>query len=70
MCDNGNPCSLALEEGSSKTVCFAVYQKQSSIVKQAYLKRMSKKESKRFFTSTIVVSPDLLSPFLVEIDVM
>jgi len=36
--------------------------KKSSIVKQAYLKSMSKKESKRVYTSTIVVSHDPLSP--------
>jgi len=42
--DNGNPCSPALEEGSSKTGSFAVYQKKTSIVKQAYLKSMSKKK--------------------------
>jgi hypothetical protein len=29
MYDNGNPCSLALEEGSLKTGSFAVYQKKS-----------------------------------------
>jgi len=35
---------------------------KSSIVKQAYLRGMSEKDSKIVHTSTIVVSPDPLSP--------
>jgi hypothetical protein len=59
---SGSPYSPPLEEGSPKTGSFAVYQKKSSIVKQAYLRGVSEKDSKSVHTSTIVVSPDPLSP--------
>jgi hypothetical protein len=50
------------EDTSPKTRNVAFYQKKASSVKQADLRDMFKKASKHVCTSTIVVSPDPLSP--------
>ena len=61
-----NPSSdnPAFEDGSPKTMCFAFYQEKVSSLKQADLTNMFKKASKSVHTSTVVVSPDPLSPTL------
>jgi hypothetical protein len=57
-----NPDNLALEESSPKTGFLAFYQIKALSMKQAALRNMLKKAFKRVNTSTIVVSPDPLSP--------
>jgi hypothetical protein len=47
---------------SPNTSSFALYQKKASSMKQADLRDMFKKGSKSVCTSTVVVSPDPLSP--------
>jgi hypothetical protein len=54
--------NLALEESSPKTENFSLYQIKASSMKQTYLRDMFKKASRSVCTSTIVVSPDPLSP--------
>jgi len=54
----------AFEDSSPKTMCSAFYQKKVSSLKQADLTNMFKKASKSVHISTIVVSPDPLSPTL------
>jgi hypothetical protein len=53
---------LALEECGPKTGSFACCQKKASSLKQADLRDMYKKASKNICASTVVVSPDPLSP--------
>jgi hypothetical protein len=45
-------------------MCFVFYQKKVSSLKQADLTNMFKKASKSVHTSTIVASPDPMSPIL------
>jgi len=61
-----NPSSdnPAFEDSSPKTTCFVFYQKKVSSLKQADLTNMFKKASKGVHTSTVVVSPNPMSPTL------
>jgi hypothetical protein len=58
--------NLALEQSSAETRNFAPFQKKDSSVKQTGLRNMFKMAPKSACTSTVVVSPDPLSPTLIN----
>jgi hypothetical protein len=59
---NPSPHNLALEETSPKTRGFAFYQKKSLSIRQEDVREMFRKAYKSVCPSTILISPDTLSP--------